>query len=324
MNVKPLLKAIDAYIAKADEELEETFQEEGRADPKDSVKAVSAIEAGIAAALVKETDYFIAEIKKFNKPSNASNALKNVLNALEIIKDNDVYCDTIQTTMEKQLNKIVPQFTDTYVKAVDSGLTGNRLSKRTTSFIRQWSGALARDMKLTSHTQLEKILVDAMENNSDIATVTRTIQESGIRNEYYRARRTAITEVMRAHNVAKQEARMQNPCVSYKRWRHTGAHKNEPRDNHVAMDNKTVLKNEPFELQGAKGDWFFPMYPVDPVLPPEESINCHCICEDIVDENILGLSLDERKALQQQAIDEMDADWEAEFDAQNRAEAGIE
>ena len=29
MNVKPLLKAIDAYIAKADEELEETFEEEG-------------------------------------------------------------------------------------------------------------------------------------------------------------------------------------------------------------------------------------------------------------------------------------------------------
>ena len=50
---------------------------------------------------MKETDYFIAEIKKFNASSNASNALKNALNSLESIKDNDVYCDAIQTTMEK-------------------------------------------------------------------------------------------------------------------------------------------------------------------------------------------------------------------------------
>ena len=324
MNVKPLLKAIDAYIAKADEELEETFEEEGRADPKDSVKAVSAIEAGIAAALMKETDYFIAEIKKFNASSNASNALKNALNSLESIKDNDVYCDAIQTTMEKQLNKIVPQFTDTYVKAVDSGLTGNRISKRTTAWIQRWSRFLADEMKLTSHTQIENILVDAVENNRDIATVTRMIQDSGIRNEYYRARRTAVTEVLRAHNVAKQEARMQNPSVSHKRWRHTGAHKNEPRENHVEMDGQTVQKFEPFELFGADGGVYHPMYPVDPSLPPGESINCHCICEDVVDENILGLSLEERQELQQQAIDEMDADWEAELDAQNRAEAGIE
>ena len=173
---------------------------------------------------------------------------------------------------KKQLNKIVPQFTDTYVKAVDSGLTGNRISKRTTAWIQRWSRFLADEMKLTSHTQIENILVDAVENNRDIATVTRMIQDSGIRNEYYRARRTAVTEVLRAHNVAKQEARMQNPSVSHtrSRVRHTGAHKNEPRENHVEMDGQTVQKFEPFELFGADGGVYHPMYPVDPSLPPGE------------------------------------------------------
>ena len=41
-------------------------------------------------------------------------------------------------------------------------------------------------------------------------------------------------------------------------------------------------------------------------------------------EKALGLSLEERRTLQQQAIDEMDDDWERELDARNRAKAGIE
>ena len=59
-------------------------------------------------------------------------------------------------------------------------------------------------------------------------------------------------------------------------------------------------------------------------LPSTESFNCHCIEQPVVDMEILGLPLEERQKLQQQAIDEMDDDWEAELDAQNKAKAGIE
>ena len=41
-------------------------------------------------------------------------------------------------------------------------------------------------------------------------------------------------------------------------------------------------------------------------------------------EEILGLPLEERQRLQQEAIDEMDDDWERELDAKNKAKAGIE
>ncbi|MCD8295187.1 MAG: DUF4258 domain-containing protein, partial [Clostridia bacterium] len=55
----------------------------------------------------------------------------------------------------------------------------------------------------------------------------------------------------------------------------------------------------------------------DPVLPAGETVNCHCICQPVVNEGILGLSIDERKELQRQAIDEMDADWERELNERN-------
>ena len=66
------------------------------------------------------------------------------------------------------------------------------------------------------------------------------------------------------------------------------------------------------------------MYPRDPSLPPEDIINCHSICQPVVSEEILGLSLEERQALQQEAVDEMDDEWERELDERNKAKAGIE
>ena len=117
---------------------------------------------------------------------------------------------------------------------------------------------------------------------------------------------------------------MQSPAVSEKMWKHTGEYRNEPRQNHVDMDGQRVPVEEPFELIGADGGTYECMYPRDPILPPEESINCHCISQPVVSEEILGLPLEERQRLQQEAIDEMDDEWERELDAKNKAKAGIE
>ena len=126
-----------------------------------------------------------------------------------------------------------------------------------------------------------------------------------------------------SHRAAQQEAFMQSPAVAGKGWKHTGEYKNEPRQNHVDMDGQTVPVNEPFELIGADGSIYNPMYPGDTSLPPEERINCHCICQPVVNEEILGMTLEERQELQQQIVDEMDDEWEKELDAANRAKAGI-
>ena len=105
---------------------------------------------------------------------------------------------------------------------------------------------------------------------------------------------------------------------------HTGSFRNDPRPNHQAMSGQIVPKNEPFTLTGADGSTYYPQYPRDPILPASESVNCHCIHRGIASEKILGLSIEERRRLQAEAIAEMDAAWEAELNAKNKAKAGIE
>lgn len=89
------------------------------------------------------------------------------------------------------------------------------------------------------------------------------------------------------------------------------------------MDGVRVPKGQPFTLIGADGNTYYPMTPRDVCLPPRESVNCHCLLQPVVSEEVLGLSLEERQALQAQAIAEDDGEWEKELDAQNKARAGI-
>lgn len=63
-------------------------------------------------------------------------------------------------------------------------------------------------------------------------------------------------------------------------------------------------------LEGADGITYYPEYPRDSILPPGESVNCHCISQPIVSEAILGLSVEERRKLQEAALAELDAEWE--------------
>ena len=198
------------------------------------------------------------------------------------------------------------------------------MSKKTTAWVRTWSASLGEIMQLNSHKEIETILEKGLRDGSSIQEFTRSILDSGIRDEYYKARRVAVTEVLRAHSVAQQEAFMQSPAVEEKMWKHTGAYRNDPRKNHMDMDGQRVPKDQPFELRGIKGGTYYPMYPRDSSLPPEESINCHCISQPVVSAEVLGLSLEERQRLQQQAIEEMDGEWERELDARNKAKAGIE
>ena len=218
----------------------------------------------------------------------------------------------------------MPKLTNIYIKRTDPDLIAEAISKRTTDWARGWSEELGELMKLNSHEQIEKLLVNSLKNGDSVADFTQALMDSGIRDEYYRARRTAVTEMLTAHSAAQQEAFMQSPAVSEKMWRHTGSYRNEPRLNHVDMDGVRVPVDEPFTLAGADGGIYDPMYPRADNLPPGERINCHCLLQPVVSEDILGLTLEERQELQARAIAENDGEWEKELDAKNRAKAGIE
>ena len=202
----------------------------------------------------------------------------------------------------------------------------SQISDTTSSWISQWSQEISELMHLNSHKELEGILSDGMKTGSSVAEIARNILDAGIRDEFYKARRAALTETLRAHSVAQEEAIQQCPAAEFKEWVHTGSYRNEPRENHVKMSGQIVPKNSNFHLTGADGITYLADYPRDPALPAGESINCHCIHRGVVSEKILGLSLEERKKLQQQAIDEMGDDWQKELDAidaRNKARAGI-
>lgn len=316
MNCQPLIKAIDRYLKKADEDFEDTLKSEGRVLPEETVDAMNAIEHAATSALIEETEYFIEEIQKHKD-------LNELMKVFEKIKDRDDYCDAIREAISEQFHKLIPALVRQYVKVIDKDIKITAISRRAYTWIDNWSQNLANLMKLKSHKQIENILKKGLDVGSDISSVTLDILNSGIRNEYYRARTVAVTEILRAHNVAKWEADMQNPSVEEKMWRHTGAHKNQPRENHVAIDGQRVPVNQPFTLLGADGVTYYPMYPADPDLPVGETANCHCQAQSIVNEEILAMPLEARQALQQKIIEEMDDEWEKELDARNRAKAGI-
>lgn len=317
MRCGPLIKAIDAYLAKADGDLADALEAEGYAEPQATLGYLQDIEDGVAEALLDETDYFLAEAEK------AADLETFAEDIWPRVKLTDALKAKLAKVFSESLAEFMPEFIGYYIAQTDRSLKLEVVSKRTTAWVKSWSEQLGEIMQLNSHKEIETILTKGLQEGTGIASFTREILDSGIRDEYYKARRVALTEVLGAHSVAQQEAFMQSPAVAEKAWKHTGAYRNEPRQNHVDMDGQRVAKDAPFTLTGIKGGTYEPMYPRDTILPPEERINCHCICQPVVSEDILGLPLEERQRLQQEAIDNMDEEWERELDAKNKAKAGI-
>ena len=60
----PLIKAIDAYIEKADGGLSDALKEEGYTKAKKTVKYIEDMEDGVSEALLDETDYIVGEVER--------------------------------------------------------------------------------------------------------------------------------------------------------------------------------------------------------------------------------------------------------------------
>lgn len=317
-NCKALSDAIDRYIVKADEKLEELLESEGYYDAPTTVKYITAIEEGVAEALTAQTEYFVMQAEK------AVDLRAFAGDYWEAAKANDGIAAKLYKIFVGQFKSFMPHFIDGYIQLTDAQLRLTRVSQRTLNWVNSWSRELSKIMRLNSHSEIEGILKKGLENGTGIAGFVHDIQESGIREEYYKARRVAVTEVLRAHSVAQNEAIQQSPTIDTKTWRHSGGVKINPRANHVEMDKQTVPKAKPFAMwSDVNATWYYPMFPRDPALPPEESINCHCLLQGNASKEALGLSIEERRALQQKIIDETDDDWERELNEKNNAKAGI-
>lgn len=310
-----LIKAIDDYIKKVNDKLKKKLKKQGYKNVDETIDLSTAIEDELSQTLKQQAtdladamsesdsieDFFETEWPKIK----ASDATDKILGALFFAK----------------LSEFIPKLTEVYYKTVDSGVEISSLTERTTNWIKSWSSELGEMMKLDSVEELENILIEGVDNKKGISQVIQNIRDSGIREEYYQARRTAVTEVLRAHSVAQQEAYDLNPVIEEKEWKHCSS--NNPRQNHLDMHGQRVQKNKPYTLIGADGKTYHPMYPRDPILPAGESINCGCLSSGVANKDILGFSVEERKKMQAEARAEIDKNWKAELNSQNKTKANI-
>lgn len=305
--------AIDAYLARADDELEKELGAAGFVEPKQTVKDMEALEEELTEALTEDTKFIVSTTDDYSTLTNYSET------GVQVAANDQKLIKKLTRTFNSTFSRIVPAYCEEYIKLTDKEMKMALMSKRTVAWIESWSGDLSRIMKLNDNQVIENLLKKGLRDGASIKEFCDMISDSGIREAGFRARRVAVTEVLRAHSVAQHESGVQSPAVNGKMWRHSGGFRIEPRQNHVDMDDGTVVPiNEPFTLYGADGLTYYPMYPRDSNLPPGESINCHCIEQLIVDESILGLSLEERQKLQAEAIAEIDEAWLKEIDEQNR------
>ena len=144
--------------------------------------------------------------------------------------------------------------------------------RRVTGYVRQGiAGGLQREE-----------LVRAIKPN-----LTRLFRFGTYRN---RAETIVRTEVNRVHNAGHAQAldALQSSNVKVRKmWISSGDDRTRPA--HRAMNGVTVDHDKPFPFDAAhvgedslpRSQW--PQYPLDPSLPPEQSINCRCTIVEVFD-----------------------------------------
>ena len=317
-NCQALIKAIDAYIQKADDDIEKNLRQAGFVSPKKTVQRMQEIEEELTELLEADTTFIITTIQDYD-------GVEEFIRERwpELQNDQDLVAK-LTKTFEKQFSEAIPEYMEGYAKRIESDieLESIVLTHATTDWISNWSGELSHMMKLNDNSVIEKILNEALKNGDSVQTTAQKIAESGLRDPGYRSRRVATTELLRAHSVAQHESIMESPAVEMHMWRHSGW-RQYARANHMDMDGQTVAKDEPFTLFGADGGLYNPMYPRDGILPAGESINCGCLEQPIVSEEVLGLSLEERNRLRDEAIAELNEEYDGSENMLNTKEDPI-
>lgn len=312
----PMISAMDRLIIKSNDDLKDSLSSEGYIEAKATVESIESLENKILSIFEQKKKQLMKEMEGAE--------LDNVLNAIlpALFADDITSVDKLTKVFKKELWTVIANLTNAYVKDVDPELAFSTFTDRTSNWIERWSDELGHIMHLDTYNGLESIMSEALKKGESIQKVTEGLADwYGFSTN--RARKTALTEILTAHSVASNESYRQSPAVEQKCWRHTGAYKNEPRQNHVAMDGVTIDKNKTFTLYGADGGIYHPEFPRDPILPASERVNCHCILQPIVSKDVLGLSIDEREKLQADAIARDNKAWEKEIDKKNKAKAGI-
>ncbi|MCY8001065.1 phage minor head protein [Bacillus haynesii] len=295
-----LLNSLNVFIRKAEEDDEKSLVEVIPDFPGLSKIPgyVQEYEKKVARLLRRQRKRFLNGLNDF-----VSKDSKETLEAILVYFTQNLFAvddfeEQFQELTEGFLQQTIEELASVIMDSLDPEVPFKILSSRSTNWIKGWSEELAEIMKLNTHEAVENVLTEAIENGSSIQDIELTLRDLP-QFDRARARTTAITEVLAASSAAQQEAYSQSPAVIGKKWRHSGGKKNNPRENHVALDGTIVGVDEEFTIPGS-GETC--MHPRDSKLLAKERVNCHCVLSPVVDNEILGLSAEEKEKIRRETL----------------------
>lgn len=297
-RLERLFKAINSIVKEEVDELKDEIAEFPALDA--TLSAIETYEVKVAGLFRRQKKYFIDGLKTLIAKDEFEHMVK-VADLMVKLYEADDFADSMADYTEDFLLDVIEEMVAEIMKSIDEDVAFNTLSSKATTWINEWSKDLAEMMKLTTHSEIEKVISTVIETGESIDKAIKRLKELP-EFDRARARTTAITEVLRANSVAAHEAYVQSPAVVQKVWKHSGSKKNKPRQAHVNLSGTVIGIDEKFDVNGQQA-----LYPRDKDLPAEEVINCHCVLGPVVDPAILGLSKEEKQRLRDQAI----ADYEA-------------
>ncbi|KIO59879.1 hypothetical protein B4143_2608 [Bacillus subtilis] len=298
-----LLDSLNAFIQKAEEN---QYKQLGEMVPdfpgKSNIpKYVEEYEKGIARLLRRQRKKFLEGLNGFIDKDS-----KETLEALLVFFTQNLFAEDdfeeeFQELTEGFLQQTVEELAEVIMDSLDPDVPFEALSTRAADWIKGWSEKLAKIMKLNTHEAVENVLTDAIENGASIQDIELTLKDMP-QFDRGRARTTAITEVLAASSAAQHESYVQSPAVKKKKWRHSGGKKNSPRENHIDLDGTVIGVDEEFQIPGRSETCMFPR---DPKLSAGERVHCHCVLSPVVDNEILGLSAEEKEKIRREALANM-------------------
>ncbi|MCY8311375.1 phage head morphogenesis protein [Bacillus spizizenii] len=299
-----LLESLNAFIKKAEEDEMKNLMESVPDFPGLSKipKFVEEYEKGIAKLLRRQRKKYLDGLNGFvSKDSKATLEALLVFFTQNLFAEDD-FEEEFQELTEGFLQQTIEELAEVIMDSLDPEVPFKALSTKVADWIKGWSEKLAEIMKLNTHEAVENVLTAAIENGSSIQDIELTLKDMP-QFDRERARKTAITEVLAASSAAQHESYAQSPAVKKKKWRHSGGKKNNPRENHIDLDGTVIGVDEEFQIPGSGETCMFPR---DPKLSAGERVNCHCVLSPVIDNEILGLSADEKEEIRREVLANME------------------
>ncbi|WP_252503267.1 phage minor head protein [Sporosarcina sp. Marseille-Q4943] len=302
-KVDKLLENINAFIQKAEEDAEDitAILPDDIPELEKIPSLVEEFEKITAKLLRRQRKLFLDGMKGFIAKDDEM-TLEALLNYFQSdLFATDDFAAMLSEEAAAFLTLSISELATVIMESIDKDIAFEVLSKRTTDWIESWSKELGEIMQLNTHKAIETELLEVIQNGESIQQAELRIKDLP-QFDRKRARATARTEILAASSQANWESFMQSPAVEGKKWKHSGSKKSKPRPTHVAMDGTVVGVDELFLVDGEFG-----MYPRDTTFSAKNRVNCGCVIGPVVDQDIIGLSKEEKEEIRRQVLEELNS-----------------